>query len=186
MPSGPSISLSSPMKPSWSDLSGPNPPFAGNIAYPHKVENDKASRIDFLFEGPAIHPSGTLTSNLDDMLTWLKFNLQKGEYKGKRLLSEEYHETLITPNMIIGYGEGLDENRTEAWPEMYGLGWFMGDYNGHRGVHHGGSSTGTKTQMFFMPDKNFAVVTFVNVLDPLGDEAVMFILDLYKDELEER
>jgi hypothetical protein len=39
--------------------------------------------------------------------------------------------------------------------------------------------------MFFMPDKNFAVVTFVNVLDTLGDEAVMFIIDLYKDELEE-
>ena len=167
----------------WSDLSGPNPPFAGNIAYPHKVENGKASRIDFLFEGPAIHPSGTLTSNLDDMLTWLKFNLQKGEYKGKRLLSEEYHETLITPNMIIGYGEGLDPNRTETWPEMYGLGWFMGDYNGHRGVHHGGSSTGTETQTFFMPDKDFAVATFVNVADRLGDEVVLFILDLYKDEL---
>ena len=75
--------------------------------------------------------------------------------------------------------------RTPAWPEMYGLGWFLGTYNGQRAVHHSGTSTGTITRTLFMPDKNFAVVAFVNVLDTLGDEAVMFIIDLYKDELEE-
>jgi hypothetical protein len=37
-----------------------------------------------------------------------------------------------------------------------------------------------------MPDKDFAVATFVNVADRLGDEVVLFILDLYKDELEEK
>ncbi len=91
----------------WSDLSGPNPPFKGNIAYPHEVKNGKAHRVDFEFEGEAIRPSGTLTSNIDDMLKWLQFNLQKGEYNGKRLLSEENYEELITPNMIAYYEDGL-------------------------------------------------------------------------------
>ena len=36
-----------------------------------------------------------------------------------------------------------------------------------------------------MPDKNFGVVTFVNVEEFLSDELVLFIIDLYKDELKE-
>ena len=45
----------------WSDLSGPNPPYTENVAYPHTVENGKARRIDFQFEGEAIRPrDGTL------------------------------------------------------------------------------------------------------------------------------
>lgn len=170
----------------WSDLSGRNPPFAGNIAYPHAVENGKASRIDFLFEGPAIHPSGTLTSTIDDMLKWVKFHLQKGEYNGKRLLSEENHDALITPNMVVGYNASLSRTRTSAWPEMYGLGWFLGTYNGQRAVHHSGTSTGTITRTLFMPDKNFAVVTFINAENaphPLQNEIVLFAIDLYKDDL---
>jgi CubicO group peptidase (beta-lactamase class C family) len=170
----------------WSDLSGPNPPFAGNIAYPHAIENGEASRIDFLFEGPAIHPSGTLTSTIDDMLKWVTFHLQKGEYNGKRLLSEENHDALVTPNMVVGYNASLSRTRTPAWPEMYGLGWFLGTYNGQRAVHHSGTSTGTITRTLFMPDKNFAVVTFINAENapnPLQNEIVLFAIDLYKDDL---
>jgi CubicO group peptidase (beta-lactamase class C family) len=168
----------------WSDLSGPNPPYKENVAYPHEVRNGKAYRVDFEFEGEAIRPSGTLTSNIDDMLIWLQFNLQKGEYNGKRLLTEENHEELITPQMITSYEDGLSRERKPAWPDLYGLGWWLGDYNGHRGVHHGGSSIGTLSQVFFMPDKDFGVVTFVNVETFLSDELVLFVIDLYKDELE--
>ncbi len=170
----------------WSDLSGPNPPYSKNVAYPHAIKNGKARRIDFLFEGAAIRPSGTLTSTIDDMLKWVKFHLQKGEYNGKRLLSEENHDALITPNMVVGYNASLSRTRTPAWPEMYGLGWFLGTYNGQRAVHHSGTSTGTITRTLFMPDKNFAVVTFINAENaphPLQNEIVLFAIDLYKDDL---
>jgi CubicO group peptidase (beta-lactamase class C family) len=168
----------------WSDLSGPNPPYTENVAYPHTVENGKARRIDFVFEGNAINPSGTMTSNIDDMLKFLQFHIQKGELNGKRLLTVENHEELITPNIVTSYRDGLSRKKHAAWPDLYGLGWWLGDYNGHRGVHHGGSSTGTLSQVFYMPDKDFGVVTFVNAEDFLSDELVLFIIDLYKDELE--
>ena len=168
----------------WSDLSGPNPPYKENVAYPHVVENGKARRIDFEFEGEAIRPSGTMTSNIDDMLTFVQFHLQKGELNGKRLLRVENHEELITPNIVASYRDGLSQQKHPAWQELYGLGWWLGNYNGHRGVHHGGNSTGTLSQVFFMPDKNFGVVTYVNVETFLSDELVLFILDLYKDELQ--
>ena len=168
----------------WSDLSGPNPPYTENVAYPHVVENGEARRIDFPFEGEAIRPSGTMTSNIDDMLTFLQFHIQRGELNGERLLTVENHEELITPNIVTGYRDGLSQEKHPAWQELYGLGWWLGNYNGHRGVHHGGSSAGTLSQIFFMPDKDFGVVTFVNVEDFLSDELVLFIIDLYKEELQ--
>jgi len=36
-----------------------------------------------------------------------------------------------------------------------------------------------------MPDKSFGVVTFVNAEEFLSDELVLFVIDLYKDELKE-
>ncbi len=168
----------------WSDLSGPNPPYTDNVAYPHVVEDGEARRIDFMFEGEAIRPSGTMTSNIDDMLTFLQFHIQRGELNGKRLLTVENHEELITPNIVTSYRDGLSRKKHPAWPDLYGLGWWLGNYNGHRGVHHGGSSTGTLSQVFYMPDNNFGVVTFVNAEDFLSDELVLFIIDLYKDQLQ--
>lgn len=168
----------------WSDLSGPNPPYTDNVAYPHIVEDGEARRIDFMFEGEAIRPSGTMTSNIDDMLKFVQFHIQQGELNGKRLLSVESHEELITPNSISSYGAGLSQEKHPAWQELYGLGWWLGNYNGHRGVHHGGNSTGTLSQVFYMPDNDFGVVTFVNAEDFLSDELVLFIIDLYKDELQ--
>ena len=148
------------------------------------VENGEARRIDFPFEGEAIRPSGTMTSNIDDMLTFLQFHIQRGELNGERLLTVENHEELITPHILTGYRDGLSQERHPAWPELYGLGWWLGNYNGHRGVHHGGSSAGTLSQIFYMPDKDFGVVTFVNAEDFLSDELVLFIIDLYEGELE--
>ena len=168
----------------WSDLSGPNPPYKENASYPHAIENGKAHRIDYVFEGDAINPSGTMTSNLDDMLKFLQFHIQRGELNGKRLLTVENHEELITPNIIASYSDGLSREKRPAWQELYGLGWWLGNYNGQRGVHHGGWATGTLSQVFYMPDKNFGVVTFVNVDNFLSDELVLFIIDLYKDELQ--
>ena len=43
---------------------------------------------------------------------------------------------------------------------------------------------GERTMDFYMPDKNFGVVTFVNAEDFLSDELLLFIIDLYKDELQ--
>jgi len=168
----------------WTDLSGPNPPYKKNVSYPHEVVNGKARRIDYVFEGEAIRPAGGLASNIDDMLKWLKFNIQKGELNGKRLLTAENHEELITPNIIANYSDGLTRKKHPAWQELYGLSWWLGNYNGHRGVHAGGSATGTLSQVFFMPDKNFGVVTFANVETYVSDDLVLFIIDLYQDELQ--
>ena len=54
----------------WSDLSGPNPPYTENVAYPHTVENGKRAGSTSCSKGNAINPSGTMTSNIDDMLTF--------------------------------------------------------------------------------------------------------------------
>jgi CubicO group peptidase (beta-lactamase class C family) len=157
----------------WSDLSEEDPPFTENVAYPHKVEDGAVTRIDFEFEGPAIRPAGTLTSNVDDMLRWVQFNLNSGTYKGKRLLSEEGFKRLVTPHTI-------EDGTTETgWPGAYGLGWSLETYFGHRVVHHGGSATGTVTDVLFMPDKDFGIVAFTNARSRLPSEVARQAVGLF-------
>ena len=38
-----------------------------------------------------IGPAGSINSNVKDMAQWLRFQLGKGEYEGKRLLSSKAH-----------------------------------------------------------------------------------------------
>jgi CubicO group peptidase (beta-lactamase class C family) len=73
-------------------------------------------------------------------------------------------------------GDHLNEN---GWPQMYGLGWFLETYFGHRVVHHGGTSTGTIGQVLFMPDDNFGVVVFTNTVHDFPEELARYIVGLF-------
>ncbi len=144
-------------KTAFTDLSEDDPPFLDNIAFPHVMKDGSIRRIDFEFEGAAIRPAGTLASNIDDMLKWVLFNLDRGKHSGRELLSESGFERLITPHMITNWEESTDAFQT------YGLGWFLETCRGHRVVHHGGGSTGTIAEVLFLPDDDVGMVLFTNM-----------------------
>jgi len=156
----------------FTDLSEDDPPFRDNIAFPHAIEDNTVKRIEFEFEGAAIRPAGTLASNIDDMLKWLRFNLNQGKYAGKELLSESGFKQLVTPHMHLSRPE-----RTDAI-QNYGLGWFIEIYNGHKVIHHGGGATGTTTQVLFMHDDNIGMVLFTNAQSRLPSTLAYYIVDL--------
>jgi CubicO group peptidase (beta-lactamase class C family) len=156
----------------FTDLSEEDPPFRDNIAFPHVVEDGSVERIEFEFEGAAIRPAGTLASNIDDMLIWLRFNLNRGKHAGKEFLSESGFQQLVTPHMHIS-----QPRRADAF-QNYGLGWFLEIYNGHKVVHHTGGATGTNTQVLFMPDDNIGMVLFTNASSRLPSTLAYYIVDL--------
>ncbi len=156
----------------FTDLSEDDPPFANNIAMPHEMEDGSVRRIDFQFEGAAIRPAGTLASSLDDMLTWVLFNLSRGRHSGEELLSEPGFERLIAPHMVTDRPDRTDTFQT------YGLGWFLDTYHGKRVVHHGGGSTGTIAEVLFMPDDGIGMVLFTNTYSDLPSELAYELVGL--------
>lgn len=97
----------------------------------------------------SIAPAGAINSNALDMAQWLRFQLARGTYKGKRLLSEEAHEKTWTREIAVA--NGVD----------YGLGWMLGEWQNQQVVQHGGNIDGFSAQVVLFPDANlgFALLT---------------------------
>lgn len=124
-----------------------------------------------------IAPAGSINSSARDMANWLKFVLNKGEFGGKRLVSEKSFEEWVKPQMKI----------TPDGRVSYGLGWFVQDWKGNKVVQHGGNIDGFNSMVAMLPEKNLGFVMLTNVTgSSLGGELMPIvwseILDVPKTE----
>lgn len=96
-----------------------------------------------------IAAAGGIHSNAMDIANWLRFNLNRGSFEGKRLLSESQFEQLWRPVIPV------------SKDKHYALGWFTGSWNGKKVVEHGGSIQGYAAQVALMPEEGlgFALLT---------------------------
>jgi serine beta-lactamase-like protein LACTB len=75
-------------------------------------------------------------------------------------------------NFALGVLDGAvlsDSARTEMWRRQtpdeapgYGLGWFVGELDGHRTISHGGGSVGATAMLLLLPDDRVAVAILGN------------------------
>jgi len=68
-----------------------------------------------------IGPSGSINSNVIDMAQWLRLQLNRGEYEGRRLISEENLLETWTTQIYITENVG------------YGMGWMIREWEGQPG-----------------------------------------------------
>lgn len=96
-------------------------------------------------------PAGAINSNVLDMAQWLRLQLGRGTYDGKELISAKSLEQTWSPQIKVGGGI------------EYGLGWMLGDWQGHRVVEHGGNIDGYAAQVGMLPDDNIGFVLLTNI-----------------------
>jgi CubicO group peptidase (beta-lactamase class C family) len=98
----------------------------------------------------SVAPAGSIHSSVTDMTAWLRFQLGKGAFGGKRLIQEAT----------------LAETRTKQIPIHglggYGLGWFVRDWNGQPFIEHGGNIDGFSASVGFLPDSDIGYVYLCN------------------------
>ena len=99
----------------------------------------------------AAAPAGAINSSARDMAQWVRFMLAGGVIDGKRLVSEQGFNQLVSKQMNVG---GTVD---------YGLGWFLRQWNKHKIVEHGGNIDGFNSQVAMMPDQNLGFVLLTNV-----------------------
>lgn len=120
--------------------------------------------------------SGSIVSNLHDLLAWTRFNLGEGrDAGGAPLLRAETLRELHTPQIFVrrppsaafeitwGAVRQVDPNgAAPAAPPAYALGWFVNSYRGHQYINHGGALLGGMSQVAFIPERRMAVVVLAN------------------------
>ncbi|MCL2006787.1 MAG: serine hydrolase [Treponema sp.] len=127
---------------------------------PYDLIGDKIVRTQEIPFAP-VAGAGVMHSSVRDLDKWVRLQLGRGEFEGKRIFSEEMAKQLHGPQMIIRTGDLMPISFEEIEFENYCLGWFIESYRGNMLVHHGGTINGYKSQVGFLPKKNigFSILT---------------------------
>lgn len=98
-----------------------------------------------------IAPAGAAWSTAADMARSLQTELARGVApSGTRVVSEANLDQTWRPQVQVDADTG------------YGLGWFVGSFNGARLIDHGGNTLGFTSDLAFLPDHGLGVVVLAN------------------------
>jgi CubicO group peptidase (beta-lactamase class C family) len=103
--------------------------------------------------------AGGLMSPVNELTNYLTAVMDGGEYKGKRLISENSIAKMLTP--YVPHGE------TYYGMSSYGYGWsIIPDFHGHKQISHGGSLLVATAHLAMIPDLKLGVAMAANASRP--------------------
>jgi CubicO group peptidase (beta-lactamase class C family) len=143
-----------------------------DYALPYAEEEHEVKEIPFYDRVQATGPAGSINSNLEDIVHWLRFQLNNGKHGETQVLAAEQLAQNHTPQMLIPASPIL--NFQESTTSSYGMGWEIGSYRGHRMLQHGGAINGFAAQVVLLPDDQAAVAVFTNSGGTLAPYAAAF------------
>ena len=148
-----------------------------NVAMPH-------SRVDELMQPirwssyDNIGPAGSVLSCVQDMAQWVRFNLNRGVFSGKRILSEAVIKEIQTPQVVLRMDSLEQAMRPSNHFATYGLGWYLRDYLGHKIVQHDGAYDGMQARVVLVPEERLGLVLLMNAEHTDLPEAIAYrVLD---------
>ena len=130
-----------------------------NVIDGHAPYQGKLIPVGLSF-GEVANSAGGIYSNVVDMSKWVTAMINGGKYGDKlekRLFSASVAKELWTPQTIIGGGAAYN---TRFY--SYGLGWFLGDVNGHFQAAHTGGLSGIVTQVTILPEMKLGIIVLTN------------------------
>jgi CubicO group peptidase (beta-lactamase class C family) len=109
-------------------------------------------------------PAGSVQSSVNDMTRWVRMQLNRGEFEGRRIFSERQSREMWSPHTIIPVREQTNPALAAVNPMFaaYGLGWTLSDYRGRKLVWHTGGLAGMVTRVTLVPDLKLGVIVLTN------------------------
>jgi CubicO group peptidase (beta-lactamase class C family) len=132
-----------------------------------KYKTNKEFDPEHIFPGS---PAGGINSTANEIAKWMILQLNKGEYNGKRIVSEKAFAEMHSPQMIDNWNSPYEEHGESSC----GLGWFIWSYRGHKVVLHGGFFG---SQIFLIPQKKLGIAYMPTLGSPLSDVVIFNMLD---------
>ena len=97
------------------------------------------------------------------MAQWVRLQLGRGMFGGKRLISGDMVDEMHQAHTIIRIDSAARANNPDTTCRPYGMGWFLQDYRGRIVVHHGGNVDGFTAMVAMLPEEKFGVVLLTNM-----------------------
>jgi len=151
-------------------------PHALNRTAPHTIVDGRLTAIPYnQIDGLA--PAGSIGSSVNDMSKWVIALLNDGKVGFNQVISSAAIEATRQPQDVVASVKHLngDENY-----ELYGLGWFLQDYENHRIVMHDGGVNGYVTSVTLVPKEHLGIIILTNTDQNELYEALRWeIMDAY-------
>ncbi|MHA4810154.1 serine hydrolase [Flavitalea flava] len=133
-------------------------PEATNKCAPYTMAEGKLVRIPYcLIDNLA--PAGSISSSVNDMSKWVMMQLNNGKYEDKQIVPASAIAQTRLPHSILGNGGHLYNKGHFA---LYGLGWFLEEYEGRKIVSHTGGVNGFVTSVTLIPEEKLGIVVLTN------------------------
>lgn len=120
-----------------------------NIASAHQFRNGKTNVIGY-YPVDNVAAAAAINSSVYEVAQWIRLQLGKGIYNGKRLLSQWSIADMWS-------------NQTALRNGNYGLGWSINYYKGKKIIDHGGGMPGMISEVCLVPEENLGFVILTNV-----------------------
>jgi CubicO group peptidase (beta-lactamase class C family) len=141
---------------------------AQNVATPH---NEWEGRVRVIRYDNADNAggAGAINSSANDMAQWLRLQLGRGTFEGRRVFGAERSREMWTPHTVVsGITEAAERFNPTTHFNLYGLGWSLNDYHGRLVVSHGGGLDGMTSRVAMLPEENLGLVVLTNSETPLS------------------
>lgn len=149
-----------------------------SFGYEYNADTKETTKFPLNAVVPPINSvaaAGAMTSSARDMAKWINFVMNKGEVNGKRIVSQKGFEEWTKPQTEISPDDNF----------AYSFGWFLKDFDGLKGIGHGGNVPGFTSWAAMLPEKKIGFVLLTNVSNtPFGNELTSLILDTFLDKKE--
>lgn len=131
-----------------------NMPAALNKTAAHTITDGRLTAIPYA-QLDGLAPSGSISSSINDMSKWVLALLNNGKVGQREIIPAGAINATWQPQAFVGEAD-------KGGFLMYGLGWYLQDYYGHRVVSHTGSVNGYESSVTLVPDQKLGIVILTN------------------------
>ena len=150
-----------------------------NVASPH---NETGGRVKVVHYSnvDSLGGAGAINSTAAEMAEWVRLQLGRGTYEGKKIFSAAASREMWTPQTVVsGVSESAERFNPTVHFNLYGLGWFLSDYRGRKVVTHSGGLDGMTSRVALLPEENLGVVVLTNSETPLQSFLWYKVFDVF-------
>lgn len=151
-------------------------PLTNNVATPHKPEGEMNNPIAWV-NWDNMGAAGGIISSADDMVKWMRFQLNNGILGKDTLFTKAQQMTMWTPHVNFPVSDRARDLYGGRNFNGYGLGWGTSEYNGKQMVSHTGGYDGMYSALTMLPTEKIGVVVLTNSMDGIGTMLSYEIID---------
>jgi CubicO group peptidase (beta-lactamase class C family) len=151
-----------------------------NFAYPH---NESGGTLRSLPPGYLDDAIGAvrLNSSVADLSKWIRLQLGRGTFEGKKIFSEAQSWQMWQGNTLQPISEAASKANPTRHFNAYAMGWGTYDYYGRKIINHSGGLDGMLSYTVLIPEENLGFVVLTNSESPAYQIMMAKMRDMFVD-----